>query len=216
MSDVYFYAISYDLGFAPNPFGGMCSLACCKPDIRERARIGDWVVGLTGTKLPPALRCVFGMTVTDIVTFDEYWINPAFTTRKPRRNGSPKKLVGDNIYHRQAPGEAWLQEDSVHSRTDGSPCEINTAHDTRINRVLLSERFVYFGSEAPFLPDDIREAIGYHRNPRNYRRFEAEDARQVRAWLAPHIDAQPNQVIADPIDFASSSKRFSASRQRMI
>lgn len=64
MASVYVCALSYDLGFAPNPFGGLCSLACCKPQIRARAGLGDWIIGLTSTKLPPVMRCVFGMVVT--------------------------------------------------------------------------------------------------------------------------------------------------------
>ena len=43
----YVYVVAKDGGFAPNPFHGVCTLACCKPRIRSRARIGDWVLGLT-------------------------------------------------------------------------------------------------------------------------------------------------------------------------
>lgn len=216
MASVYIYAVSYDLGFAPNPFGGLCSLACCKPQIRDRARVGDWIIGLTGTKIPPALRCVFGMVVTGDTTFEDYWAHPDFATRRPRRNVSPKKQVGDNIYHRNAPHAPWVQEDSVHSRIDGSQCELNTHHDTRVNRVLLSKRFVYFGAAAPLVPAAILKVLNYDRNPRDYRRFDVEEAGGIIAWLTPQLEAQRNQVIADPIDFASSSKRFSAKLQRMI
>jgi hypothetical protein len=216
MGSVYIYAVSYDLGFAPNPFGGLCSLACCKPQIRDRARLGDWIIGLTGTKIPPALRCVFGMVVTGDTTFDDYWAHPDFATRRPKRNVSPKKQVGDNIYHRDAPNAPWVQEDSVHSRVDGSQCELNTYHDTRVNRVLLSERFVYFGAAAPLVPAAVLKSLYYDRNPRDYCRFDIEEAGEIIAWLTPQMEAQLNQVIADPINFASSSKRFSAKLQRMI
>lgn len=216
MADVYLYAVSYDLGFAPNPFGGVCSLACCKPSIRERARHGDWIVGLTGTKLPPALRCVFGMVVTGDMTFDAYWDHPAFATRRPKRNGTPKKQVGDNIYHRPNGSDAWVQEDSVHSLQDGSQCALNTEHDTRVNRVLLSDRFIYFGASAPPLPEDVRRALGYQKNARDYRRFGLGRARALTDWLEPQMAARLNSVVADPIDFAASSKRFSASLKRMI
>lgn len=216
MVSAYIYAVSYDLGFAPNPFGGLCSLACCKPQIRARARAGDWIVGMTGTKIPPALRCVFGMVVTADTTFDDYWTNPDFASRRARRNGSPKKQVGDNIYHRLAPDMPWIQEDSVHSRVDGSQCDLNTSHDTRVDRVLLSSRFVYFGSAAPPLPAGVRNALGYDRNPRDYRRYDAEDARALIDWLEPQLESSRNQVVADPIDFASGSKRYSARHQKMI
>jgi hypothetical protein len=215
MASVYLYAVSYDLGFAPNPFGGLCTLACCKPKIRAKAQVGDWILGLTGLKTKPALRCVFAMIVSGETTFDDYWANPEFRSRRPVRNGTPKKLVGDNIYHRESAVSPWLQENSVHSRLDGTRCPLNTAHDTRINRVLLSDRFVYFGASAPAMPHTIREAIGYSRNARDYRRFDAVEAKPLLDWLEPQVAAHRNQVLAPPIDFTSSAKRYSPTRQRM-
>lgn len=37
---LYSYVIKRDYGFAPNPFENICSLATCKPQIRERALEG--------------------------------------------------------------------------------------------------------------------------------------------------------------------------------
>ncbi len=47
---IYAYILKVDSGFAPNPFHGWCTLACCKPAIRRKARPGDWIVG----RLPSA------------------------------------------------------------------------------------------------------------------------------------------------------------------
>lgn len=215
MASVYVYAVSYDLGFAPNPFGGLCTLACCKPKIRANAQPEDWIVGMTGVKTKPPLRCVFAMVVSGETTFDEYWINPEYRSRRPVRNGTPKKYVGDNIYHRESVTSPWLQEDSVHSRQDGTQCPLNTAHDTRINRVLLSDEFIYFGSSAPPMPQAIREAIGYTKNSRDYRRFNTIEAKPLLDWLEPQIAAHRNNILAPPIDFASSSRRYSPTLQRM-
>lgn len=216
MASVYLYAISHDIGFAPNPFGGLCTLACCKPNIRQRAAHGDWIVGLTGTKLPPAMRCVFSMVVTGDMTFDDYWTNPDFGTRRPKRNGTAKKLVGDNIYHREDENTPWEQEDSVHSLEDGARCPLHTAHDTRVNRILLSNRFIYFGSAAPLLPQNVRNALGYQKNARDYRRFEIKEATALMAWLRPQMDANPNKVLSDPINFDAPSRRYSAKLQRLV
>jgi hypothetical protein len=216
MVNVFVYAVSYDLGFAPNPFGGLCSLACCKPNIRQRASGGDWIIGLTGANLKPEKRCVFGMLVTGDMTFDEYWVHPDFATRRPKRNGAMKKQVGDNIYHRVTADAPWVQEDSAHSLQDGRQCSLNTEHDTRINRVLLSDRFIYFGASAPLVPPDILNRLGYTKNARDYRRFDVNEARALIDWLEPQLDARPNAVLDDPIDFDSSSKRFSASLRRMV
>ena len=35
---LFSYVIEHDLGFAPNPFHGVCTLACCKPQIRKIAK----------------------------------------------------------------------------------------------------------------------------------------------------------------------------------
>lgn len=216
MPSTYIYAVSYDLGFAPNPFGGVCTLACCKPNIRQRAKHGDWIIGLTGTKLKPAKRCVFAMVVTGSMTFEEYWVHPDFATRRPKRNGSPKKQVGDNIYHRENADKIWLQENSVHSLQDGSQCVLNTSHDTRINRILISDRFIYYGDSAPLVPAQILASLKYERNPRDYRRFDTKDAKQLTDWLDTEMVAHPNSILGDPIDFASTEKRYSASLQRMV
>ena len=216
MASVYVYAVSYDLGFAPNPFGGLCTLACCKPKIRAKAVEGDWIIGMTGVKTRPALRCVFAMVVTGHTTFDEYWANPDFASRRPVRNGTPKKQVGDNIYHRDTPTSGWLQENSVHSEVDGTQSRSNTAHDTRINRILLSTQFVYFGDLAPPLPQEIRDKLSYARNPRDCRKFRAVDAKPLTDWLRVKMDEHPNQVLGDPINFASRLKRYSPALQRMV
>lgn len=216
MTSVYIYAVSYDLGFAPNPFGGLCSLACCKPAIRAGAKVGDWIIGLTGTKLKPAMRCVFGMTVTKVLTFDQYWSDPDFQTRKPKRNGSSKKQVGDNIYHRDNACQPWVQENSVHSLEDGSQCGLNTAHDTRVNRLLLSNRYIYFGAAAPTIPPAVFEEFAYQKNPRDFRKYDANQTKRLLNWLGSEIDRQPNLVVADPINFDATSKRYSATRKRMI
>jgi Nucleotide modification associated domain 2 len=51
---VYSYVIEHDLEFAPNPFHGTCTLACCKPDIRKKAVEGDYILGTGAVK--PKLR----------------------------------------------------------------------------------------------------------------------------------------------------------------
>lgn len=213
MSDVFVYSVKYDLGFAPNPFGGLCSVACCKPMLREQAEEGDWVVGFTGRNLRVERGCVFAMVVSRTLTFDEYWNDPAFRSRRPARNGSAIKMVGDNIYHR-VDGD-WTQANSVHSLSDGSQCDDNTAHDTRIDKVLLSDRFVYFGDAAPTVPPHVIDDLGYGR-VRNYRRYDMAAAASLLSWLKPQLAANTNCVLGDPFDLGSASLRYSHSGSRMM
>ena len=45
MTKLYSYVLREDTGFAPNPYHGFCTLACCKGPIRMRAEVGDWIIG---------------------------------------------------------------------------------------------------------------------------------------------------------------------------
>lgn len=216
MPDVHTYAVSYDLGFAPNPFGGLCSLACCKPEIRRTAKLGDWIVGLTGTKLPPPLRLVFAMLVTRISNFDEYWSAVEFAGRKAKRNGSQAAQVGDNIYHREGPGAPWIQENSVHSLPGGAQCDLNTAHDTRVNRILLSDQFIYFGEEARVVPPAVLQALGYTKNPRDRRKFTTEEAAELIDFITGLMATEAAPILGDPINFDATGKTFSYTAKKLV
>src|SRR5438270_9966592 len=108
MSDLFMYVVDRDFGFAPNPFHGYCTLATCKPGIRKHAAIGDWVWGMGGSRLQATGKLVAAMRLTRAVSFNEYWADIEFADKKPIRNGSSRMLVGDNIYHREIDGGAWL------------------------------------------------------------------------------------------------------------
>lgn len=209
---LYMYVVRWDLGFAPNPFGGVCSLACCKPEIRRLAQPGDWVVGMGGGELKATGRCVFAMRVSEAITFDEYWIEPRFRLKRPARNGSMKKLVGDNIYHHDDDGK-WVQDDSVHSGVDGVINAGNLSHDTRVNRILLSDHFIYFGASAPAVPSVILQEMGY-KNPRNRRTFSLAQGSGLIEWIESTAKGRLNAVIDDPFDFADGFKRFNKEKQK--
>ena len=44
---MFSYVVRYDTGFAPNPFHGLLTLACCKPRIRQSAAVNDILIGLS-------------------------------------------------------------------------------------------------------------------------------------------------------------------------
>ena len=108
--NVFFYVIEHDLGFAPNPFHGVCSMGCCKPDIRKVAAVGDYVLGTGAVK--PKLRghLTYWMKVDEVVTFDQYWKDPRFRRKKPVMHGTTYLRYGDNIYHRDG-GDTYQQEE---------------------------------------------------------------------------------------------------------
>ncbi|WP_400194255.1 hypothetical protein [Hymenobacter sp. B81] len=212
MSRVYLYVVDRDLGFAPNPYHGICSLATCKPTIRNTAQVGDWVVGIGGGRLNATGRCVYAMQVTAKVTFNQYWTNPAYQDKKPVRNGSKKMMLGDNIYFRDQT-EQWHQAPSHHSNVDGSINTDNRDRDTQSAYVLLSTRFYYFGSAAVDIPDGLLQELGY-KNGRGHRVYSLEDASRLIAWIEGHAEAY-NKVVADPFNFDKSAAHYSVKTNRM-
>jgi hypothetical protein len=212
MPSVFIYVVARDFGFAPNPFHGYCTLATCKPGVRNAAKVGDWVIGMGGSRLHATHRCIFAMQVDQKITFDEYWSNPIYYEKKPVRNGSKKMLVGDNIYFRQS---VWQQADSHHSNPDGSRNDKNLKTDTSANAVLLSNRFFYFGKEAPTVPSSIISKLGYA-NVRNYRRFDYSDAEPLIEWLFRRFSASLNQLLGDPFDFHQSARRYSGEGNKVV
>jgi hypothetical protein len=203
------YVVDRDFGFAPNPFHGCCTLATCKPGIRSRAEIGDWVFGMGGRRLGAIGKCLFAMRVTQKITFNDYWSEPEHRDKKPVRNGSNRMLVGDNIYHYDSKARQWRQADSHHSNSDGSVNQHNLRNDTKTDKVLLSRHFFYFGMKAPVVPERLLAAIGFA-NGRNYRVFDADACVKLIQWLHTSYPSLLNTVAADPWDFHQSEKRYSA------
>lgn len=202
------YVVDRDFGFAPNPFHGYCSLATCKPKIRSRAEIGDWVIGMGGTRLAATGRCVYAMRVSNKITFDEYWSNPTFLDKKPIRNGSRKMMVGDNIYRFNPTSCNWEQADSHHSNADGSVNAHNLEVDTQSDKVLVSDHFFYFGKKAPVVPSPLLSSVGY-KNGRNYRVLPLGVCSEMIAWLYQTFGKALNKVVDAPFDFGTSEKRYS-------
>lgn len=154
--NIYSYVVAHDTGFAPNPFYGYCTLACCKPKIRSRAAKGDWVVGLT----PKAAgnRIVYLMRVDDVMeSFSGYWFDSRFKAKKPTYTGGLRRKCGDNIYEPLASG-GYRQLRSAHSDGDAEDGD-NKTHDLGGKRVLVSETFAYFGSKALPLPSELQSLM---------------------------------------------------------
>ncbi len=139
----YSYKLTRDYGFAPNPFFGYCTLACCKPHVRKKAEVNDWIIG-TGAKQNNLLnRLIFLMKVSEKISFEEYWNDKRFARKRPVMNGSLVQIHGDNIYHKE--NNEWCQLDSHHSLYEGKLNKANLKQDTQGKYVLISNHFIYFG-----------------------------------------------------------------------
>lgn len=183
--DVWSYKIRRDYGFAPNPFYGFCTLACCKPDIRKGAEVGDLIFGFGSAALELRGRLIFAMRISEALKFEEYWDDARFVRRRPVFTAGRARSYGDNIYHRSHAG-AWVQEDSHHSLPGGQWNAANADRDLSVNTVLVSTDFAYWGRTAPLLPQHLRNHHGedLFADVRNYRRTYSEEFKHaVNEWF---------------------------------
>jgi hypothetical protein len=166
--NIFRYVVRYDGGSAPRPYGGVCSLAICKPMIRRTATIGDWIIGVR-SKAPD--RVVYVMQVSEVVPFDRYWSDPRFLER--RAGASP---VPDNIYRPNARGELVQAPNPIHGHTE-------TITDLSGRNVLVSKRFWYFGAESPQLPTDLIHLVPYPRGHSVHVNRRANDVENLELWI---------------------------------
>ena len=148
------YTMTSDSDFAPHVRDGWLSLACCKPGIREKAKIGEWIGGVGGTTLfgsKEDSRLIFLMQVDETMSFDEYFYDKRFAGKKR----------ADNIYKRNSK----LIQDNKANWMKKHVKEKDIRHDTKIDRVLLSKHFYYFGDKAiPLIHFKSEELLKPYRN----------------------------------------------------
>ena len=187
--DIFSYIVRYDSGFAPNPYHGVCTLACCKPKIRAAASArdgGDWVMGTAPSPLERHL--IYLMKVSRTLTFDLYW------QQYPEKRNSPANPRGDNIYEPiggSPSGFRQLENPAHDSR--------HRARDLSENRVLISDHFFYFGKNAPLLSPEYANLV---HNTQGHKRIRARcDNRfalfdNLLAWVEknwkPGIHGEPS------------------------
>ena len=151
----------------------------CKPKIRKRAQVGDWIIGFRSRRPGDVL---YAMQVTEKITFADYWRDERFADRKPRASALP-----DNIYRPQAGGGLTQVRNAVHG-------PIEAHKDISGQYVLLSTRFWYFGDQSVPIPTDLvhlvhttqGHSVRIGRRPR--------DIEWIEQWLAswpPGIHGKP-------------------------
>jgi hypothetical protein len=205
----YSYKIEHDYGLAPNPFGGYCTIAVCKGDIRgsKRLELGDWIFG-TGSKALEKIagteminHLIYAMKVEEKITFDEYWNDSRFQYKKPIINGSLVKMYGDNFYHKDSETNGWVQENSAHSLSNGS-CNIgHRRRDTKSENVLISKTFYYLGDNSPLIPDEFVEVCSRGRNVKGPA-IPKDTADSFVKWLEENYSIG---IYGDPINWKEHS-----------
>jgi hypothetical protein len=154
MTRLFTYVITQDGGFAPNPFHGVLTLNCCKPEIRKLAEVGDWVAGNTAADFPGGRGLlVYAMRVTDKMTMSEYdaWTRQNLPEKIPDWRGPWERKAGDSMYK---------FETDPPGRRSGSFHDLGErATDLSGRFTLLSEEFYYFGGSPVEVPEDLRAVI---------------------------------------------------------
>jgi len=161
---LFSYKITHDSGFAPNPFGGLLTLATCKPKIREHKKIGDWIAGFTSIKLNGdnigEERLIYLMKVTDKISFSEYWKNQKYENRKPQPdNINNIRKRGDNIYEPKV--ETPITYSDYKQLKNPNHTEKDKIKDLSGKFALISSNFYYFGSTPVTIPTDIRPKVPF-------------------------------------------------------
>ena len=187
---LYSYILKHDLGFAPNTQGGVCTLACCKPNIRknigrnfnrDKEQYDFGVVGISSAdKGENKNKLVYAMRVTEVLTFDKFFEDERFSIKIPKwtedRN-SPKDS-GDNIYKYKGIGDRNKIDsyEQLKSRHNNSETEKKIKENSNFHKerdleqgefyVLISEDYYYFGKDPKTLDRSLvnlyRAETGFH------------------------------------------------------
>lgn len=145
---IYVYIVPVDDGAAPNPYGGVCTLAICKSNLRKIAKQGDWIIGLNSE-----FKLIYTMKITTVITMKEYdsYTKENLPIKIP--NKTSKKIeeqMGDSVYD-FSNDEIKLRA-SVHSRC-------TKEMDLAGKNVLLSSYFYYFGNKVKELPQEFENIV---------------------------------------------------------
>lgn len=155
--------MTWDTGFAPNPYHGVLTLATCKPRIRKFAQVGDWITGWTAkttrnkerkpVKYEDGARLIYLARITDKMTIAEYW--EKYPQKRPNPIGGECGYdTGDNIYKpcvKDPSGEADYEQQPNCDHT-----QEDRKRDISGEYVLICEEFYYWGVEnALEVPKDI-------------------------------------------------------------
>lgn len=191
------YKIEHDFGLAPNPFGGYCTIAVCKPTIRsnKNLQIGDWIIGTGSAKLKNLHHLIYAMKVEEKITMEKYWEDERFLYKKPVVNGSLAQMYGDNFYHKI--NGKWVQENSAHSLEGGKTNKDHLRVDTGGENVLISKEFYYFGNTAPLIPERFWEICSEGRNMKS-NSIPIKVADKFIEWLQSKYSTG---IYGDPIDW---------------
>jgi hypothetical protein len=111
MARLFSYVVDHDLGFAPNPASGYCTLVHCKfggrtgkRNIVELARVDDWIIGTGGRSRSSAGhgRIIYLMRVDEKLRFKNFLSDRRFRGRRDcvdRGQGNKFALISRRYFY---------------------------------------------------------------------------------------------------------------------
>ncbi|MEO0400454.1 MAG: hypothetical protein AAF224_13650 [Pseudomonadota bacterium] len=200
---LYRYVIDHDKGFAPNPFFKVCTLACCKPQVRQYAELGDVIMGYGPAKHDLSGHIIYWMLVDEITHFDAYWRDPRFRSKRPKMGGSLMLSYGDNIYHQHPVSGDWIQEPSFHSDANSLVGEGNLRRDTATtDKVLIGREYAYWGPNGPRPPEKFAAFIKAGRG----HEYKVDDESLKEGFIAWLRSLPDRGLVHGPADWTHDKK----------
>jgi hypothetical protein len=188
------YIVKVDSGFAPNPFGRRCTLACCKPRLRLHAKVDDIVIGTGSAASDVAGKLIYAMRVGEVLPFEDYW------TRFPSKRPTPISAItkcGDNIWRKTSSGDWRCVKGAFHD-------ESHQQRDLSGKHVLIASEFYYFGQDAIDIPERFKPLVAVTQGYKNT--LDVTEIKAFWRWLekaAPKLGR-----IGDPAHFTSTACRI--------
>ena len=203
---IFAYILRVDSGFAPNPFHGWCTLACCKPAIRRKARSGDWVVGITPRNL--GNRFAYAMRVDESLAFGEYWSDRRFRAKRPRwHKGAPREKCEDSCYAPTGDGKSRQMRSRHWDYENNREDERKKERDLGGKKVLVGRRFCYLGDGAVPFPAHVS-----FRHPARFNRVNFTD--QEKSALLDFLDGLPQGIQGPPRNWPKDDASWRQRRTR--
>lgn len=159
------YIVKRDSGMAPCIDNGLVSLATCKPQIRRRAKVGDWVAGFLPRPYDRGLLACAGR-VAEVLPVGEY------EEKYRGRSDAVYRERDDGTFERLNPG--------YHPKPKQQEKDLS-------GPVLVFDRKAswYFGENAPRLPEHLIDLAAAGR-PIFVKGGTADRIEAFEAWLRGH------------------------------
>jgi hypothetical protein len=168
-------------------------LVICKPKVRLKAQVGDWIAGTGSSRSPIGNirdRLVYAMRITEKMTMRDYddWVREECSGKFPDwRSSDWRRKLGDAVYD--------FGEFPPRVRRGGPHGLDHREHDLKGEYALLSEHYYYFGDDPVALPDYLLGIV--KRGPGHRSSQNAVFLRPFVEWIEG-LDVEANTILGNP------------------